>query len=91
MDAAEFDLSTFENIWSEIYQQYDWLMDADYLDKTNLLKVENFNLVGFFQSLGDYALHELTTGFTQFKSILIFLIIIALFQIIQSTFSTKYE
>ena len=69
MDAAEFDLSTFENIWSEIYQQYDWLMDADYLDKTNLLKVENFNLVGFFQSLGDYALHELTTGFTQFKSI----------------------
>ncbi len=48
MDAAEFDLSTFENIWSEIYQQYDWLMDADYLDKTNLLKVENFNLVGFF-------------------------------------------
>ncbi len=91
MDAAEFDLSTFENIWSEIYQQYDWLMDADYLDKTNLLKVENFNLVGFFQSLGDYALHELTTGFTQFKSILIFLIVIALFQNIQSTFSTKYE
>ena len=57
MDAAGFDLSAFENIWAELYNQYDWLMDADYLDKTNLLKVENFNIVGFFQSLGDYALH----------------------------------
>ena len=33
------------------------------------------SIVGFFQSLGDYAMHELSTGFSQFKSILIFLLI----------------
>ena len=91
MDGASVDLSSFENIWAEIYSQYDWLINADYLDKSNLLNVENFNIVGFFQSLGDYAMHELSTGFSQFKSILIFLLIIALFQNIQSSFSTKYE
>lgn len=91
MDGTSVDLSSFENIWAEIYDQYDWLVQADFLDKSNLLNVENFNLVNFFQSLGDYALHELSVGFSQFKSILIFLLIIALFQNIQSSFSTKYE
>ena len=91
MDGTSVDLSSFENIWAEIYNQYDWIVEADFLDKTNLLKVENFNIIHFFQSLGDYALHELSIGFSQFKSILIFLLIIALFQNIQSSFSTKYE
>lgn len=91
MDGTSVDLSSFENIWAEIYDQYDWLVQTDFLDKSNLLNVENFNLVNFFQSLGDYALHELSVGFSQFKSILIFLLIIALFQNIQSSFSTKYE
>lgn len=91
MDGVSVDLSSFENIWAELYDQYDWLMDADYLDKSNLLNVENFNLVNFFQSLGDYALHELSVGFLQFKNILIFLLIIALFQTIQSSFTSKYE
>ena len=91
MDGTSVDLSSFDNIWAEIYNQYDWIVEADFLDKTNLLKVENFNIIHFFQSLGDYALHELSIGFSQFKSILIFLLIIALFQNIQSSFSTKYE
>ena len=72
MDGTSVDLSSFENIWAEIYNQYDWIVEADFLDKTNLLKVENFNIIHFFQSLGDYALHELSIGFSQFKSILIF-------------------
>ena len=37
MDGASVDLSSFENIWAEIYSQYDWLINADYLDKSNLL------------------------------------------------------
>ncbi len=91
MDGISVDLSSFEKIWAELYDQYEWLVHADFLDQSNLLNVENFNLVNFFQSLGDYALHELSVGFSQFKSILIFLLIIALFQNIQSSFSTKYE
>lgn len=91
MSQLNLDLSSFETIWSEIYQQYDWLVQADYFDKANLLNVENFNLVGFFKSLIEYAMYELNTGFSQFKAILIFLLIIALFQNIQSTFSTRYE
>lgn len=91
MDGISVDFSSFEKIWAELYDQYEWLVHADFLDQSNLLNVENFNLVNFFQSLGDYALHELSVGFSQFKSILIFLLIIALFQNIQSSFSTKYE
>lgn len=91
MSQLNLDLSSFETIWSEIYQQYDWLVQADYFDKTNLLNVENFNLVGFFKSMIEYAMYELHVGFSQFKMILVFLLIIALFQNIQSTFSTRYE
>ena len=67
MDGASVDLSSFENIWAEIYSQYDWLINADYLDKSNLLNVENFNIVGFFQSLGDYAMHEYPRVFLNLK------------------------
>lgn len=91
MSQLNLDLSSFEQIWSEIYQQYDWLVQADYLDKSNLLNVQNFNLVGFFKSMVEYAMYELNVGFSQFKMIFIFLLIIALFQNIQSTFSTRYE
>lgn len=91
MSQLSLDLSSFENIWTEIYSQYDWLVQADYLDKSNLLNVENFNLVGFFKSIIEYAMYELNVSFSEFKTILIFLLIIALFQNIQTTFSTRYE
>ncbi|MGL4337880.1 MAG: stage III sporulation protein AE [Turicibacter sp.] len=91
MDNLNLDLSSFENIWSDIYQQYDWLVQADYFDKTNLLNVENFNIVGFFESLMQYAMHEINVTFFEFKSLLIFLILIALFQNIQSVFSSRFE
>ncbi|CUM93848.1 MULTISPECIES: stage III sporulation protein AE [Turicibacter] len=91
MSQFSMDLSSFDNIWAEIYSQYDWLVQADYLDKSNLLKVENFNIVGFFKSIVEYAMYELNVSFSQFKMILIFLLVIALFQNIQTTFSTRYE
>lgn len=36
-------------------------------------------------------MYELNVSFSQFKMILIFLLVIALFQNIQTTFSTRYE
>ncbi|HAX72852.1 MAG TPA: stage III sporulation protein AE [Firmicutes bacterium] len=91
MEGLNIDLSPLEDIWGDLYAQYDWLLQADYFDKSNLLNVENFNLVGFFKSLLDYSMHEVNVAFFQFKSVLIFLLLVALYQHIQEVFSDKYK
>lgn len=92
MDLLEdLDLSAFEEVWAAIYGEYEWLAQADFLDKTNLLNVENFSLVGFSQGLINYAMHEIQVTFMGFRNILIFLLLMALFKNIQSSFSMRYE
>ena len=91
MNQLNIDLSSFETIWADLYAQYDFLASADYLDKSNLLNVENFNLVDFVQSLVTYSLHEVSVAFVEFKSIFILIILIALFRQLKNMFSNRYE
>ncbi len=91
MNQLDFDLSSFEQIWADLYQEYDFLASADYLDKSNLLNVENFNLVDFVQSLIDYGMYEVSVAFIEFKSIFILIILIALFRQLKNMFSNRYD
>ena len=88
---SNLDLTAFEAIWSGIYQEYNVLLQENAFDASNLLNVENFNLVSFFQALVSYAVHEIQVSFAQFRGILVFLLVVAVFQNVQSSFSTKYK
>ena len=85
------DLSAFEEIWGQLYSDYSWLLEADYLDRSNLLNLDNFSIVGLFRSLMGYALHEVGQTFIQFRTILLFLLVVALFQNLQSSISNRHE
>ncbi|MCL1949938.1 MAG: stage III sporulation protein AE [Turicibacter sp.] len=88
---SNIDLSAFEEIWGQLYQDYSWLIQADYLDRSNLLNMESFSIVGFFQSLMSYALYEVGQTFQQFRTVLLFLLVVALFQNLQSSISNRHE
>jgi len=85
------DLTPFAEIWSGITHEYEGLIDGNLLDKSNLLNIEQFNLVNFFQGLINYAMYEIQVTFSQFQNILIFLLIVAIFQNVQSSFSMRYQ
>jgi len=85
------DLSAFDKIWTGLFQEYEGLQQANYFDKSNLLNMESFSIVGFFQSLMNYAVHEVRVTFSQFQLILIFLLVVAIFQNVQSSFSNRYK
>jgi len=85
------DLGAFEEIWGQLYQEYSWLTQADYIDRSNLLNMDNFSIVGFFQSLVSFALYEVGQTFIQFRTILVFLLVVALFQHLQSSLSNRHE
>ena len=91
MEAFNVDLSSFENIWADLYAEYDFLAQADYLDKSNLLNVENFNIAGFLNSLVQYLFHEVNVAFLEFRGIFILLLLIALFGQLKNLISNRYE
>ena len=88
---SNIDLTSIEDIWGSLYAEYSWLIQADYLDRSNILNVDNFSIVGFFQSLMQYALYEVGQTFIQFRAILLFLLVVALFQNLQSSISNRHE
>ena len=85
------DLSVFEEIWAGMYREYNVQLNEGNMNALNLLDMESFSLVGFFQTLMNYAMHEIHVTFSQFRGILLFLLVVAVFQNIQSSFSTKYK